>query len=59
MLDWVIQLQNTLILVSGFTDKHLIIILSDHDFLIDWSAHTISNKILDFREKIFWAKIEG
>jgi hypothetical protein len=59
MLDWVIQLQNTLILVSGFTDEHLIIILSDHDFLIDWSAHTILKKILDFRKKTFWSEIEG
>jgi len=59
MLNWVIQLQNTLILVSSFTDEYLIIILSDHDFLIDWSAHTISNKILGFREKIFWAEIVG
>lgn len=41
VLNGVIQFKNTLVLLSCVSDEDLIIVLRDHDFLINGSSNTI------------------
>lgn len=45
VLNWVSQLQDTFVFICCLSDKDLLIVLCDHDFLVYWAANIrIENK---------------
>lgn len=42
VLDRIIQFENSLVFLSSVSNEDLVVVLSDHDFLINWSSNTIN-----------------
>lgn len=41
VLNWIVQLQDTLELFSSVADERVLLVLRDHDLLVDGSSNTI------------------